>query len=172
MLMEWSGSNAENFSKEQNERNSNLVLWLGGTVKMSVAILRPLRKTRGLALTRKSLLELEVYSEGFIYKWYYDGCVNHLRHMGDSHEAACVNLRSCVRAVWNVPCCWKRMIASCWALERLYMFLVNTQFCILFFLYFDCISFQECRKKAVTTNRQFSVWCHAYAEVWLLLRGS
>ena len=34
----------------------------------------------------KKELDLEVYSEGFIYKLYYDGCVNRLRHMGDSHE--------------------------------------------------------------------------------------
>ena len=99
--------------------------------------------------TNKKELELEVYSEGFVYKWYYDGCVNRLCHMGDSHKA-----------VWNYGAVWGLcgmywVAESEWsrpALERLYMFLVNAQFCVLLFLYFDCISFPRMQKKAVATN--------------------
>ena len=40
--------------KFQKSRSKETALRLGGTVKTSVAILRPLQKTRGLVLTRKS----------------------------------------------------------------------------------------------------------------------
>ena len=84
--------------------------------------------------TNKKELELEVYSEGFIYKWYYDGCVN-------------------LRSVWGVCGMYQAAeSASCWALKRFYMFLVITQFCVLFFSVLWLYFFSKNAEKAVATN--------------------
>ena len=88
--MEWSGSNAENFDQKKQQ--------LTTTARRRCEIERSYTAATAedtQSGTNKKELELEVYSEGFVYKWYYHGCVNRLCCMRDSHEAACVNLRVC-----------------------------------------------------------------------------
>ena len=74
-----------NLERTDRKKQQLTVLLVGGAVKMSIAILRPLGKIRGLALTRKSWSWRCTAKDSYINDTTMT--VWGLCHMGDSHEA-------------------------------------------------------------------------------------
>ena len=140
----------KNLERADRKKHCNLLLWLGGTVKTSIAILWPLRKTRGVALTRKS------------WSW---RCTAKDSYINDT-----------MMAVWTVYATWGIATRLCELTELcegsvectellktndrillslgtfVHVLSEHSVLSVLFFLYFDCISFPWMQKKASASN--------------------